>query len=137
MTTAVTRRQVDEWIKHPLTRVVLQWAAANATELREVDAKFSAELAALPQQIPADFQGWAAGHKDVFYEGTPPAFHSAGQLIETALDRCSALVGDVSKDEPDLGALHLVLSPSTVSALSGAHPRPTQAGEHGALPVSD
>lgn len=135
--TLTTRRQIDEWIKHPLTRVVLQWMAANASELREVDAKFQAALAAAPQEIPAEFQRWAAGRKDVFYEGTPPAFHSAGTLIEAAMSRYAAIVGDVAGDEPILSELHLVISPSTVSALSGAHPRPTPATEPGALTASD
>jgi hypothetical protein len=131
------RRQIDQWIKHPLTRVVLQWAAANASELRAVDAKFRAALASAPQKVPAEFPSWSAGHKGVIYEGGAPMFHSAGALIEAALDRYSAIVGDVAQDEPDLGELHLVLSPSTVSALSGAHPRPAQASEPGALPASD
>jgi hypothetical protein len=132
-----TRRQIDEWIKHPLTRVVLQWAAANATELREIDAKFQAALAATPREIPDDFRRWAAGRKNVFYEESPPAFHSGGRLIEAALERYSAIVGDIAKDEPKSNELHLVLTPSTVSALSEAHPRPVQAGEHGALPETD
>jgi hypothetical protein len=122
-----TRRQIDEWIKHPLTRVVLQWMAANRSELREVDAKFQAALASAPQEIPANFRRLAAGHDHAFYEGAPPAFHSAGALIEAAMARYSAITGDVARDEPDLGDLHLVLSPSTVSALSGAHPRPALA----------
>ena len=132
-----TRRQIDEWIKHPLTRVVLQWMAANRSELREVDAKFQAALASAPQEIPADFRSGAAGRKNVFYEASPPAFHSAGCLIEAALGRYGAIVGDVAQDEPDLGDLHLVLNPSTVSALSGAHPRPTPADGPGVLPASD
>jgi len=131
------RRQIDQWIKHPLTRVVLQWVAANAGEMREVDAKFRAKLAAMPQEIPADFRSWAAGRKNVFYEGAAPRFHSAGALIEAALERYSALVGDVAQDEPNLRELHLVLSPSTVSALSAGHPRPIPATEPDARPGSD
>jgi len=135
--TLTSRRQIDEWIKHPLTRVVLQWAAANATELRDVDAKFQAEIAATPREIPDDFPRWAAGRKNMFYEASSPAFHSGGWLIEAALERYRAIVGDIVKDEPKSSELHLVLTPSTVSALSGAHPRPAQATEPGALPASD
>jgi hypothetical protein len=76
--TVTTRRQIDEWIKHPLIRVVLQWMAANRSDLREVDAKFQAALAATPREIPDDFRRWAAGRKNVFYEESPPAFHSGG-----------------------------------------------------------
>jgi hypothetical protein len=32
-------------------------------ELREVDAKFQGALASAPQEIPAEFQIWSAGHK--------------------------------------------------------------------------
>jgi hypothetical protein len=131
------RRQIDQWIKHPLTRVVLQWVAANASELREVDAKFQAALAATPREIPEDFQRWAAGRKNMFYEATPPAFHSGGRLIEAALERYRAIVGDIAKDEPNERELHLVLTPSTVSALSAAHSRPVQATELGVRPESD
>jgi hypothetical protein len=135
--TLTTRRQIDEWIKHPLIRVVLQWMAANRSDLREVDAKFQAALAATPREIPDDFRRWAAGRKNVFYEESPPAFHSGGRLIEAALERYSAIVGDIAKDEPKSNELHLVLTPSTVSALNAGHPRPTPATEPGARPETD
>jgi hypothetical protein len=135
--TLTTRREIDEWIKHPLTRVVLQWVAANVEELRAVDAKFQADLAATPREIPDDFRRWAAGRKNVFYEESSPAFHSGGWLIEAALERYRAIVGDIAKDEPNSSELHLVLSPSTVSALSAAHPRPAPVTERDVLPESD
>jgi hypothetical protein len=135
--TLTTRRQIDEWIKHPLTRVVLQWVAANASELREVDAKFQAALAAAPREIPDDFRRWAAGRKNMFYEASSPGFHSGGWLIEAALERYRAIVGDIAKDEPNSNELHLVLTPSTVSALSEAHPRPAPATEPDVRPGSD
>jgi hypothetical protein len=96
----IERRQIDQWIKHPLSRVVLQWAAAaNASELREVDAKFQGALASAPQEIPAEFQIWSAGHKGAFYEGAVSMFHFAAALIEAALDRYGTVAGIFAEDK--------------------------------------
>ncbi len=121
-----TERQISEWIKHPVSKVVLQWVAANLDSLRAVDARFQTELAEAPQEIPPEFYKLAGEREHVFYESTPPAFHAAFMLIETALSRCD------TSSPPDLDVLHLVLSHATVSALSAASPRQALAADRDA-----